>query len=84
MSVCAQTEWKTTMGRRSGVAETEEEAAKLSLDQLDAEIDRCLGGFEYGGSSQGRKSFFKRLVWLEKMREKMHGIPATPRLWRSR
>ena len=72
------------MGRRSGVAETEEEVAKLSLDELNVEIERCLQGFEYGGSSQGRKSFFKRLVWLEKMREKIHGIPATGRLWRSR
>jgi hypothetical protein len=72
------------MGRRSGVAETEEEVAKLSIDQLNVEIERCLQGFDYGGSSQGRKSFFKRLVWLEKMREKIHGIPATHRLWRSR
>jgi hypothetical protein len=72
------------MGRRSGVADTEEEVARMSLDQVNAEIERCLHGFEYGGSSQGRKSFFKRLVWLETMREKIHGIPATRRLWRAR
>ena len=72
------------MGRRSGVAETEEDVAKLSLDELNIEIERCLQGFEYGGTSQGCKAFFKRLVWLEKMREKIHGIPATRRLWRSR
>jgi hypothetical protein len=52
------------MGRRSGVAETEEDVAKLSLDELNEEIGRCLQGFEYGGTSQGRKAFFKRLVWL--------------------
>ena len=72
------------MGRRSGVADTEEDVAKLGLDELNAEIDRCLQGAEYAGSSQARKAFFKRLVWLEKMREKIHGIPATRRLWRSR
>ena len=72
------------MGKRSGVAETEEEVAKLPLDKLNVEIERCLQGAERGGSSQGRKAFFKRLVWLEKMREKIHGIPATRRLWRSK
>ena len=72
------------MGKRSGVAETEEEVAKLGLDELNLEIERCVKGAEHGGSSQGRKAFFKRLVWLEKMREKIHGIPATPRVWRSR
>ena len=70
--------------RRSGTADTEGEVAALSLDQLDAEIRRCLQGFERAGSSQGGKAFFKRLVWLEKAREKLHGIPATRRLWRSR
>jgi hypothetical protein len=72
------------MGRRSGVAETEEEVARLGLLKLNVEIGRCLQGFEHGGTSQGRKVFFKRLVWLETMREKIHGIPATRRLWRSR
>ena len=72
------------MGRRSGVAETAGEVVRLSLDQLNVEIERCLQGFEYGGTSQGSKAFFKRLVWLETMREKIHGIPATRRLWRAR
>jgi hypothetical protein len=72
------------MGKRSGVAETEEEVAKLTLDSLNVEIERCLRGAEHGGSSQGRKAFFKRLVWLEKMREKVYGISMTRRVWRSR
>jgi hypothetical protein len=72
------------MGRRSGVADTEEEVVKLGLDELNKEIKRCLQGAENGGTSQGRKAIFKRLVWLESMREKIHGIPATRRLWRSR
>lgn len=61
----------TTMGRRSGVAETEDEVAKLSLDELNREVWRCLDGSQYAGSSQARKSFFKRLVWLEKTRDKI-------------
>ena len=72
------------MGKRSGVAETEQDVAKLDIDELNVEIERCVQGFEQGGTSQGRKAFFKRLVWLEKMREKIHRIPATRRLWRSR
>ena len=69
------------MGRRSRVAETEDEVAKLGLDKLNMEIERCLQGAKYGGTSQGRKAIFKRLLWLEKMRERIHGIPATRRLW---
>jgi len=72
------------MGKRSGVAETEEEVAKLTFDELDAEIQRCLHGSQQAGSSQSRKAFFKRLVWLEKMRETLHSVPATRRVWRSR
>lgn len=72
------------MGKRSGVAETEEKVAKLTLDQLNAEIERCRAGFETGGTSQGRKAMFKRLVWLEKVREQLHGISAERRIWRDR
>jgi hypothetical protein len=43
--------------------------AALPLDQLNHEIGRCLWGYENGGTSQGRKSFFKRLVVLEGVRE---------------
>ena len=45
---------------------------------MDAEIHRCLWGAENGGTSQGRKSFFKRLIWLEQQREELFEI-ATPR-----
>jgi hypothetical protein len=70
------------MGKRSGVPDTEEELGRLSAIDLNKEIERCLRGFERGGTSQGRKAFFKRLVWLE-MRGKL-GVPATPRVWRDR
>lgn len=53
--------------------------AKASLSELNHEIQRCLHGYETGGSSQGRKAFFDRLVWLEKIREASHGVPAKRR-----
>ena len=58
--------------------------AKLSLDQLNAEIARCLSGSTHGGTSQARKAFFDRLVWYEKMREEIHEIPAPSRRARRR
>lgn len=70
------------MGKRSGLAETEEEVAKLTLNDLNAEIERCLHGAYSGG--RAAKGFFKRAVWLEKLREKLHGILAKRRLWRLR
>lgn len=52
---------------------------ELSLAELHADIARCLWGAENGGTSQARKAF-KRLVWLEEIREKLHGIPASRRI----
>jgi hypothetical protein len=62
------------MGGRAAVATTEEEVAALSLEQLNAQIGHAKWGYENGGSSQGRKAFFKRLVWLEAQRFKLHGV----------
>ena len=58
--------------------------AALPLDELNAEIGRCLWGYENGGTSQGRKSFFKRLVMLEQVREAVHAVPAKQRAFRTR
>ena len=58
--------------------------AALPLNQLNHEIGRCLWGYENGGTSQGRKSFFKRLVMLEGIREQAHGVPAKQRAFRAR
>jgi len=58
--------------------------AQLPLDQLNAEIGRCVWGYENGGTSQGRKAFFKRLVLLEQVREEAHGVPAKQRAFRAR
>ena len=72
------------MGKRSGKPENKAEIAKLTLAQLNAEIYRCLFWSESGGSSQGRKAFFDRLVWYEKMREELYGITAPRRRARRR
>jgi hypothetical protein len=72
------------MGKRSGVPDSKEEIAKLTIFELNTEIQRCLWGAEHGGTSQGRKAFFKRLVWLEKQREVLFGISAKKRAFRSR
>ena len=58
--------------------------AKLPLAKINQEISRCLWGYENGGSSQGRKAFFKRLVMLEQIREQTHGVEAKQRAFRSR
>ena len=60
--------------------ETDPEAlAKLPPERLNAEIARCLYGYQTGGNSQGRRAFFKRLVLLKQIREDSHGIPANQR-----
>ena len=67
------------MRNRSGTVDTEEEASDLTLDYLNILIVHAKYGYETGGSSQGRKAFFKRLIWLEAMREKFHSIEAPKR-----
>ena len=69
---------------RSGVADSAEEASNMSRSEIEAEIQRCLWGAENGGTSQGRKSFFKRLVWLEQQRENLFSITAPHRAFRER
>lgn len=58
--------------------------ASLPLERLNHEVSRCVYGYQTGGSSQGRKAFFKRLVMLEKLREEVHGIPAERRRFSER
>lgn len=53
--------------------------AQIPLHELNEEIDRCRRGYETGGTSQARKAFFERLVWLEKIRASAHGVPAARR-----
>ena len=73
------------MGRLKGGANNEDEAEKLSLDQLNKLIAAAEWRYTEGGlNSALRKSAFKRLVWLETQRERLHGIPAPRRRAHSR
>lgn len=72
------------MGKRSDFPENAEGVVNMSLAAMNAEIQRCWLGYETGGSSQGRKSFFKRLVSLEAAREQVYGVPAAPRRFNSK
>ena len=67
------------MAKRSFKVNEEDAIAALPLSDLNHEIQRCILGFETGGTSQGRKAFYDRLVWLEKVRAKTHDIPAKRR-----
>jgi hypothetical protein len=67
------------MGTRSDYLESDAELGKLTLAQLNVEIQRCLFGYENGGGSQGRNAYFKRLVFLEAARERLHGVAAKAR-----
>lgn len=59
-----------------------ENFSNMTLEELNREIDRCMLGSKRGGTTAGRKSFFKRLVWLEEIREEKHGIEAPRRDFR--
>lgn len=67
------------MRNRSGSVDTEEEAAALTLPQLETLIVRARYGYETGGSSEGRSAFFNRLVELASLRETHYGILARKR-----
>lgn len=64
------------MGRLKGGANTEAEAEKLTLSQLNLLISGAQWRFDGAGNSNARKLAFKRLTWLEAQRERLHGIEA--------
>jgi hypothetical protein len=66
-------------GRLKGGANTEAEAEKLSLSELNLLIAGAEWRFDSVTNSNLRKSAFKRLVWLESQRERLHGIEAPER-----
>jgi hypothetical protein len=67
------------VGKRAAVATSDEEVEALTLDELNQQIAGAKLGYETGGSSQGRKAFFKRLIWLEAHRGKLHGLEVPKR-----
>jgi hypothetical protein len=67
------------MGRLKGGANTDAEAAKLTLSQLELLISGAQWRFDKASNSNSRKLAFKRLTWIEAQRERLHGIEAPPR-----
>ena len=67
------------MGRLKGGANTNAEAEKLTLSQLELLVSGAEWRFDHAGNSNDRKLAFKRLTWLEAQRERLHGIPAPSR-----
>jgi hypothetical protein len=68
------------MGERSRAPETEEDAAKVSLRELNGWISRAEFRASHSKLSASlKKSAMKRLVWLEAQRERLHGVPAPDR-----
>jgi hypothetical protein len=69
------------MRNRSGFAVSEDQLRRLTLAQLNQQIAHAEWRFQNIAKSQLRKDAFKRLIWLEAHREKLHKIPA-PKRWR--
>jgi hypothetical protein len=53
------------MGKRSGVPHTDDELAKLSREELDAEVQRSRVRLKIAGSAKEAKRWHKRIHWLE-------------------
>ncbi len=64
------------MGRLKGGANTDAEAEKLTLSQLELLVSGAEWRFDHATNSNDRKLAFKRLTWLEAQRERLHDIPA--------
>ena len=53
------------MGKRSGVPHTDDELAKLSREELEAELQRSRVRLTIAGSANMAKQWHKRIHWLE-------------------
>jgi hypothetical protein len=53
------------MGKRSGVPHTDDELAKLSRKELEAELQRSRLHLTIPGSAKMAKLLHKRIHWLE-------------------
>jgi hypothetical protein len=60
------------MGKRSVVLD-DEDIPNLTAEELGAEISRCKMRRDLAGTAVGRKSFEKRIRWLEKIRRRREG-----------
>jgi len=53
------------MGKRSGIPHRDDELEKLSLEQLQAELERTRIGLRIAPSAKMAKLYHKRIHWLE-------------------
>ena len=60
-------------------ANTEEELEKLTLAQLNELIAHADYRVQNMSKASLRKGAFKRLIWLEAQRERLHGVTAPKR-----
>ena len=67
--------WSKLLARRK----IEKQVEVLTLEQLETAIFHAKFGWENGGSSQGRRAFFKSLVSFEAQREALFNIEAPRR-----
>ncbi|MBL9053471.1 MAG: hypothetical protein JNN02_07045 [Tabrizicola sp.] len=67
------------MSKSSASKKIECEASEITLEKLNVAIARMRHGWETGGNSQGRRSYFKELVALEALREARFQIEAPKR-----
>ena len=58
------------MGKRSGVLDHEADIAKLTDEELAAEIARCEVRLKLAATSYLRKSFAGRINWLSKIQQR--------------
>lgn len=71
-----------TIKMKNSSSDSDKELKKfksMSLSEINNEIERCLWGAHNGGTAAGRKSFFKLLISLEKIREEIYNIEAPRR-----
>ncbi|MDQ0465428.1 hypothetical protein QO010_003215 [Caulobacter ginsengisoli] len=59
--------------------DTAEKLAALSLDAVNAEINRLRVAYEDADDPADRKALFDRLLWVEAVREELHMIPPKAR-----
>jgi hypothetical protein len=67
------------MANRPTIATTESEAANLTVTELDDQVAMMEGAFQNASGPGSKKAAFTLLVWLEKCRERLHGLPAPRR-----
>ena len=67
------------MIKQISIATTEGQATKLTLGQLDEQIEVMARRYQSASRPRQRRDAFRLLVWLEKCRERMHGIRAPRR-----